>query len=212
MQKRKKINSKKSLYIIGSLLILSSISIVGIKHYKEIKQTESEDIAISEYYETTNEEVKVETTENKDNATKEEDKVNKEVINYVGILRIPKINLKRGLVDRKSKYNDIKYNIMIHDKSTDPDVYGGNFILLAHSGNSNISFFKNLDKLKLNDAVYLDYNGKTYEYKLINIYDIEKTGKAVIKKNTKNSTITLITCRTNTNKQIVLIGELVVNS
>jgi len=212
MQKRKKINSKKSLYIIGSLLILSSISIVGIKHYKEIKQTESEDIAISEYYETTNEEVKVETTENKDNATKEEDKDNKEVINYVGILRIPKINLKRGLVDRKSKYNDIKYNIMIHDKSTDPDVYGGNFILLAHSGNSNISFFKNLDKLKLNDAVYLDYNGKTYEYKLINIYDIEKTGKAVIKKNTKNSTITLITCRTNTNKQIVLIGELVVNS
>ena len=212
MQKRKKINSKKSLYIIGSLLILSSISIVGIKHYKEIKQTESEDIAISEYYETTNEEVKVETTENKDNATKEEDKNNKEVINYVGILRIPKINLKRGLVDRKSKYNDIKYNIMIHDKSTDPDVYGGNFILLAHSGNSNISFFKNLDKLKLNDAVYLDYNGKTYEYKLINIYDIEKTGKAVIKKNTKNSTITLITCRTNTNKQIVLIGELVVNS
>lgn len=209
MQKRKKINSKKSLYIIGSLLILSSISIVGIKHYKEIKQTESEDIAISEYYETTNEEVKVETTENKDNATKEEDKDNKEVINYVGILRIPKINLKRGLVDRKSKYNDIKYNIMIHDKSTDPDVYGGNFILLAHSGNSNISFFKNLDKLKLNDAVYLDYNGKTYEYKLINIYDIEKTGKAIIKKNTKNSTITLITCRSNTNKQIVLIGELI---
>ena len=209
MQKRKKINSKKSLYIIGSLLILSSISIVGIKHYKEIKQTESEDIAISEYYETTNEEVKVETTENKDNATKEEDKNNKEVINYVGILRIPKINLKRGLVDRKSKYNDIKYNIMIHDKSTDPDVYGGNFILLAHSGNSNISFFKNLDKLKLNDAVYLDYNGKTYEYKLINIYDIEKTGKAIIKKNTKNSTITLITCRSNTNNQIVLIGELI---
>ena len=209
MQKRKKINSKKSLYIIGSLLILSSISIVGIKHHKEIKQTESEDIAISEYYETTNEEVKVETTENKDNATKEEDKDNKEVINYVGILRIPKINLKRGLVDRKSKYNDIKYNIMIHDKSTDPDVYGGNFILLAHSGNSNISFFKNLDKLKLNDAVYLDYNGKTYEYKLINIYDIEKTGKAIIKKNTKNSTITLITCRSNTNNQIVLIGELI---
>ena len=99
--------------------------------------------------------------------------------------------------------------IMIHDKSTDPDVYGGNFILLAHSGNSNISFFKNLDKLKLNDAVYLDYNGKTYEYKLINIYDIEKTGKAIIKKNTKNSTITLITCRSNTNNQIVLIGELI---
>ena len=41
------------------------------------------------------------------------------------------------------------------------------------------------------------------------IYDIEKKGKALIKKDSKNSTITLITCRSNTNKQIVLIGELI---
>ena len=207
MLKEKNKSKKKSLYVIGSLLILSSISIVGFKHYKEYKNEESEDIAIHEYYEITDEEVKIETTESKENVVKEDVKENKEVISYIAVLRIPKINLKRGLVDKESKYNDIKYNIMIHNRSTSPDVIGGNVILLAHSGTSKVSYFKNLDKLKLNDIVYLDYNGKTYKYKLINIYDIEKNGKAVIKKNTKKSSITLITCRTNTNKQIVLIGE-----
>lgn len=208
MLKEKNKIKKKSLYVIGSLLILSSISIVGFKHYKEYENKEREDIAIHEYYEITDEEVKIETTTSKENVVKEEIKENKEVNNYIAILRIPKINLKRGLVDKESKYNDIKYNIMIHDRSTSPDVIGGNVILLAHSGTSKVSYFKNLDKLKLDDIVYLDYNGKTYKYKLINIYDIEKNGKAVIKKNTKKSSITLITCRTNTNRQIVLIGEL----
>ena len=43
----------------------------------------------------------------------------------------------------------------------------------------------------------------------IRIYDIEKTGKAEIIKNKNTTTLTLITCRHNTNKQIVIICELV---
>ncbi|MBQ7790404.1 MAG: sortase [Bacilli bacterium] len=210
MQKRKRINSKKSLYIIGSLFIFISFLMIVVDYYKEYKTIEREEQAINEYYEEPVKEVKTETVESIETTKKEEVKKNKEIVNYIGILRIPKINLKKGLVDINSKYNDIKYNVMIHNKSTFPDVVGGNFILLAHSGSSSISFFKNLDKLKLDDKVYVDYNGNTYEYKLINIYDIEKNGKAVIKKTTTKSTITLITCRNNTNKQIVLIGELVV--
>lgn len=209
MLKRKRINSKKSLYIIGSLFIFISFLMIGVDYYKEYKTIEREEQAINEYYEEPVKEVKTETVKSIETTKKEEVKKNKEIVNYIGILRIPKINLKKGLVDINSKYNDIKYNVMIHNKSTFPDVVGGNFILLAHSGSSSISFFKNLDKLKLDDKVYVDYNGNTYEYKLINIYDIEKNGKAVIKKATTKSTITLITCRNNTNKQIILIGELV---
>ena len=57
--------------------------------------------------------------------------------------------------------------------------------------------------------VYVDYNGRTYSYKIIEIYDIEKTGKANIKRSTSKSMITLITCRHATNKQIVVNGELI---
>ena len=80
---------------------------------------------------------------------------------------------------------------------------------MAHSGSASMSYFRYLYKLNLGDKVYLDYNNKTYAYKIINQYDIEKTGQASIRKNTRKSSITLITCRTGTNKQIVLIGELI---
>ena len=59
------------------------------------------------------------------------------------------------------------------------------------------------------DLIKIDYKGKTYNHKIVDIYDIEKTGKASIKRNHNKSTITLITCRHNTNKQIVVIAELI---
>ena len=134
--------------------------------------------------------------------------MNEKSINYIAVLRIPKINFKRGLVDKDSKYNNIKYNIMIHKESDAPDKEGGNVILVAHSGTAGVSYFRNVDKLSLDDEIYLDYNSQTYSYKITNIYDIEKTGIAPIRKETTKSTITLITCRHNTNKQIVVIAEI----
>ena len=53
------------------------------------------------------------------------------------------------------------------------------------------------------------YNGSEYKYKVVNIYDIQKTGNANIVRNANKSTLTLITCRHNTDKQIVVICELV---
>ena len=209
MQKIKRTNSKKSLYFIGSLLIITSLSIIFIHQYNKTVNIQVENEAIEEFYK---QETKVEfdSTKVENNSTQTETKKEESnLYEYIAILRIPKINLKRGLVDKNSKYNDIKYNIMIHKSSDSPSEEGGNLILLAHSGNSNISFFKYLYKMKLDDIIYLDYNNNTYKYKLINIYDIKKNGKAPIRKNTTKSSITLITCRNNTNKQIVLIGELI---
>ena len=74
--------------------------------------------------------------------------------------------------------------------------------------NSNISYFKNLNKMELNDLIYVYYNGEKFNYKITNIYDVEKTGQVSISKNNNANTLTLITCRHNTNKQIVIIAEL----
>ncbi len=52
------------------------------------------------------------------------------------------------------------------------------------------------------------YNGEKFNYKITNIYDVEKTGQVSISKNNNANTLTLITCRHNTNKQIVIIAEL----
>ena len=90
-----------------------------------------------------------------------------------------------------------------------PDVVGGNLILAAHSGNARISYFRNLNKLEIGDEATVDYKDKTYTYKVVNIYDVDKNGKVEIKRNLSKTTLTLITCKDNSNKQLVVICELI---
>lgn len=204
MLKRKENKSNKSLVILGSLFLISGLSLIFLTIYTGFKTKTDEEIALDNFY------IEEQQEEITDNTTTEEvvEEKKETSINYIAVLRIPKINFKRGLVDKDSKYNNIKYNIMIHKESDAPDKEGGNVILVAHSGTAGVSYFRNVDKLSLNDEIYLDYNNKTYSYKITNIYDIEKTGIAPIRKETTKSTITLITCRHNTNKQIVVIAEI----
>jgi len=195
--------SRKNLFIIiGSLFIFTGITIILYplinNKYIDIKEAK----AIKDYY---IEEVNI--TEEIQEPEIEEVKPKKE-INYIGILKIPKINLERGLVDRNNYLNNVNYNIQILSNSSMPDEKNGNVILAAHSGNGRTAFFKNIDKLVINDEVIIDYKNKTYKYKIIDIYDIEKTGKAKIIRNNNVNTLTLVTCRHNTNNQIIVICEL----
>ena len=203
-----KLGKNKSLVILGSLLFIAGLTLMGYKLYNYVSEKEKIDDAIEEYYEEEKQpEIINPIEETKPEPVKEKTETS---YDYIAILRIPKINLKRGLVAKDSNYNNIRYNIMIHEESDSPDDEGGNVILVAHSGSASMSYFRYLYKLNLGDKIYLDYNNKTYAYKIINQYDIEKTGQASIRKNTRKSSITLITCRTGINKQIVLIGELIV--
>lgn len=131
-----------------------------------------------------------------------------QLVNYIGYLKIPKINLKQGLVDKHSNLNCVDLNIQIIKESDMPDVEGGNLILAAHSGNSNVSYFKDLNKITYDDIAYIEYNNKLYTYHVSNYYIVEKTGVIDIIRNPLITTLTLITCVENTNKQLVVICEL----
>lgn len=202
--KKTKRNKRKSLIILGSFLIILSFSILFLKYFNLYKNDEKEKKSIEEFY------IKEENINTKE---QEEQKVEthntKKKYDYIAILRIPKINLIRGLVNKDSKYNNIEYNVTIHELSSTPEEENGNVILMAHSGTAYISYFNNLNKLNINDHVYIDYKNKTYNYKITNIYEVEKTGSLNIKNNSNKSTITLITCKYNTNKQIVVVGEII---
>ena len=104
---------------------------------------------------------------------------------------------------------NVNRNILVVKESDMPDKDKGNVILAGHSGNGRTAYFKNLHKLERDDEVSIFYNGSEYKYKVVNQYDIEKTGTANIVRNAEKSTLTLITCRHNTNKQIIYICELV---
>lgn len=202
MEKRKT-KSKSWLIVIGSLLFLlgTSLIIYDVYSTKQIKNEES--LAIEEFY--INEEtIEEQTIVDEKKEIKEQPK-----INYIAILKIPKINLERGLVDPNSYLNNVNYNIEILDESSMPDEIGGNVILAAHSGNARISYFRNLDKLSIGDDISIDYQSNTYKYKIVDKYLIDKTGTAEIVRNKNKSSLTLITCKHNTNKQIIVIAEMI---
>jgi len=155
------------------------------------------------------EEIDVKTTETTSDNNKNDDTLAESYLDkYVAVLKIPKINLEKGLFAKTSKYNDVEYNIMIHETSSDPTEEKGNVILVAHSGTANIAFFKNLYKLVEGDTAEIYYHGLKYTYKIVKTYDVEKTGTVEIDRDYDKTSLTMITCRHGTNKQIVLISEL----
>jgi sortase A len=129
---------------------------------------------------------------------------------YLASLEIPKSNISRGFYDKDSSLNEVNSNIYFLPESDYPDTKNGNVILAAHSGNYSNSYFTNLNKLEEGDKAYIKYKNVTYTYKIVNIYDVEKTGTVSIYRNMNKSTLTLITCNLNDNtKQTIYIAELI---
>ncbi|MBO5476114.1 MAG: sortase [Bacilli bacterium] len=199
MESKIKRKNKSWLIIIGSLIFLSGIGLITYDYLSNKKIDEKETELLEEFYEI---EEEIESIEE----TQEVEEVKEQVkVNYIAVLKIPKIGLERGLVDPTSYLNNVNYNLEWLDGSSMPDEVNGNVIIAGHSGSARISYFRKLDRLEIGDEASIIYNGKTYNYKVVDIYDIEKTGKAEIVKERNTTTLTLITCRHNTNRQIVVI-------
>lgn len=207
MKKEEKRN-RFILLILSIIFILSGTFLIGIKIVKPIIKEQEEDKALEEFYKNEiiidNEIDKVDKT----SSVEEKQEKSKSKLEYVAVLKIPKIKLEKGIVGKNSKYNSVDYGIEVLDSSDMPEVEKGNVILCAHAGNSKVSYFRELDLLKVGDVVMLIYRGKTYQYEIVDIYSIKKTGTAPLRKDRDKSTITLITCIHNTDRQIVLIGNL----
>lgn len=128
---------------------------------------------------------------------------------YIGYLIIPKINLTKGFVDRRSTENNVDKNILVIEGSNYPDVENGNFIIAGHSGTAWNSFFNELYQLQLGDEAQVSYKGKKYIYNLVNIYKQPKTGTVAIYRNYDVRTLTLITCTNyDSTTQTIYILEL----
>jgi len=212
-RKNKNIDKKEQLiklvasfiFLIGSFMYIGRIAYnyyVELRDYN--KAQEFLNIGKEEV-----EEVKVDIDEEeiKEQPKQEEKKTFN--YNYIGVLEIPKINIKRGFLNIKDKGNNVNKNLQVIKGSDMPNVKNGNLIIAAHSGNSYISYFKNLYKLSDEDIAYVYFNNIKYTYKVAGKYDAEKNGKVIIHRDNKKNTLTLITCsQTDKTKQIVYILEL----
>lgn len=189
--------SKKSHYLIITILILFSLSLIILKHNDSL-QDKKEQASIDYYF-------SKKTSDTKNTIGLPE----KEITPYYAILKIPKINLTKGLVSPDSKDNNVNKNIYIAKNSLFPeDNKISHIILAAHSGYNGIAYFKDLNKLVSNDDIYLYYNSKKYTYRVAFSYEIEKNGYLTY--NTRSvSDLYLITCLKNTDRQIVYVANLI---
>jgi len=130
-----------------------------------------------------------------------------DISNENPVLEIPKINLKQEFYPDDKEKNTVDKGIQVIETSKMPN-QKGNLILASHSGNTDIAYFKHLDRLNINDIAFIYYKSIKYKYIITNIYEVEKTGYVDIKRNKNKQTLTLITCKKNTNKQTVFIGYL----
>ena len=207
MKKRKIKNRKLSrVFIIGSLFILLGITLISLKIYSNYYLDKQEDKAIQEYLD-----YKPDTTVKVDNSTttiKEE----KETVtyNYIAVLDIPKIDLKRGLFPINDKNNNVDKNVEILKNSDMPNVTNGTLALAGHSGNSRIAYFHKLYKLKENDQVYIYYQNEKYIYQVSKIERQDKDGTISFTKTKDTTELILTTCdQQNKGKQIVVVAKLV---
>lgn len=205
--KKEKTNKRYLLIIlIGIFFFLLGTSFLIFNYYKQEKQDNIEQEKIEEFFEI-DEQEEIQEEIISDNEETSSKVVQEE--NYIGILEIPKINLKKGLVDKNSPSNNVDKNIYILKETTLPDERINSHVILAsHSGNSYISYFKNLKKLDMKDKVNFYYKNVKYIYEISNKYEIDKTGTTEFKI-TNKSDITLITCISGTNKQVVYVANLI---
>ena len=190
------------LILIGIFFIVISISFHLFDYINEVNYENINQEKIEDFFEIENKDEDIITNE-----TKLED--NKQNDNFMAVLEIPKINLKRGIYDKSNINNNVDKNIFILNESILPSEEVNSHILLAsHSGNSYISYFRNLYKLNINDKVYFYYQGIKYIYEISDKYEIEKTGTIKLSFDNQDD-IALMTCINNTNKQLIYRGILI---
>ena len=209
-KKRKKGITPNKVAIIGTIITMIGGFLISY-NYVQAKKVVAYDYMSNVFY-------------NEDNAKKiknqiEEEEKEKEEIkeelpetyndDYIGYLTIPKINLTKGFVDKRSKENDVEKNILVVEGSNYPNVKKGNLILAGHSGTGWKAFFNDLQQLTNGDVIYVSYKGKKYQYKIVNIYKQSKVGRIAIYRNYDKTTLTLVTCTNNdSTTQTIYISEL----
>ncbi len=123
-------------------------------------------------------------------------------------ISIPKLNISNKIYNIQSSLNNIDKNVIILKGSNMPDKDKGVLLIGAHSGFGEYAYFKNLNKIDINDEVIINYNNKTYSYKVISKYLDKKDGSINFKSSPNSKRLILYTCNPeDKNNFLVVICE-----
>lgn len=182
----------KIFILLGCIIIITAIT---IKLRTVIKQNQ----LINDYnkYILNMEQEDSEFNKNQESNTESENKSIKTEIaenqskNTLGILMIPKIDLKVA-IEQGVDNETLRYSVG-HFKETALPGEKGNFCLIGHRSYTYGQFFNRLDEMNKDDEIIVNSNGKEYKYKVSDIKVVEPEEISVLNP-TDDSEITLITC------------------
>lgn len=191
----------KEKHFVSLIIIMMSLALLCSYHIYYCFLDDEENNLVESYYE---------------NKSQQENSIVKKVSykekdEYLGILNIPRINLKQGFYYIGSKNNNVNRSVTILKESIMPNENGSIVYLVAHSGSGYLAFFKDLNKLEINDIIYLDINNVSYKYSINDIYELDKNGKIMVNHNIHENLLVLSTCSDNLNKQLVITSKLIKN-
>ena len=112
--------------------------------------------------------------------------------NVIGKIKIPQINLEAPIQDGTN--SEILKRSVGHFTST--KYWGGNVGLAAHNRGTYAHYFENLNKLNLGDEIIYQTKLGTRIYVVSKIEQISEDNLSILK-DTKDNTLTLVTCITN---------------
>ena len=183
------------MYKLYSFIVISCISSFLVYNYNNknneniIKKREE----IVEEQNTAIEKIKKEEVKEETIIEKEVIKEEKELMTLI----IPKINFKGKIYNKNSKLNNIDKNIIIMSESNMPNEKEGIIIIGGHSGYGKYAYFKDLNKLEVNDEIIINYLGNNYIYRVIEYHLDSKDGSISINNNNKKNKLFLYTCNPN---------------
>lgn len=128
-----------------------------------------------------------------DSRYKKDIKINKNIIDPIGAMYIPKLGISYPVYDGTSPWI-LDNGIGIMEKTSKPGGLGTNCVLTAHRGTQNGDFFRHLDILGNGDSYYIVYNGEVLKYSVVGTDIVVPTDTSKITIDPNKDKTTLLTC------------------
>ena len=123
------------------------------------------------------------------------------------VLIIDKINIHETY--KIDSLNNFVNGIVMFEETGRPDLEASNVVIGAHSGYGSNAYFNEIYSLEKDDLIELIYNSTKYIYSVEKVDIVDKKDTYILN-DTKESILTLITCKiSDKDKRIVVISELI---
>ena len=191
---------RKIILILILIILVTGVSSLGRYIYVRIRFEQSQKAIIN-------------AMENNNPVSKLKEEENFQIkykVKPIGILEIPSIKVKNGIIKGVSE-SDMFWGVGWYPNSPLPNMkseFTGNLYLAGHD-QGYAPIFENLKELRNNDLVYVFINGNTYIYSVYNKFIINPYDTWVMENQPNKSMVTLQTCNRAGNKRWIIQAKLI---